>query len=188
MLSLFANCLFLISSRPLLNISFVFWICASLLFISSPFYFQVLHHPYCHYSEVSFLFYVDCLFPLFFFFFGLVILPCPFIGFIFLCLFLLFNLLCLTSPLCSLNGCSSSYLWSLLSLVQVSHVTCEVSGCWDTHLCSVEWSWIFLMCSATTSSVFWCVYRLGIALGSLSANGQIYVCVLLRFSYGASSI
>ena len=91
---------------------------------------------------------VDCLFPLllllfFFFFFGLVVLSCPFICFIFLCLFLLFNLLCLTSSFCSLNGCSSSYLWSLLSLGQVSHVLCEGSGCWDTCLCSGEWSWIF---------------------------------------------
>lgn len=29
---------------------------------------------------------------------------------------------------------------------------------------------------------------LGMALGSLYGNGQIYVCVLLRFSYGASGI
>ena len=45
-----------------------------------------------------------------------------------------------------------------------------------------------LMGNATSSSVFCCVYGLGMALGSLSTNGQIYVCVLLRFSYRKSGI
>ena len=52
----------------------------------------------------------------------------------------------------------------------------------------MELDLFFLMGSATSSSVFWCVYGLGMALGSLSTNGQIYVCVLLRFSYRKSGI
>ena len=44
------------------------------------------------------------------------VLPCSFICCMFLCLFILFNLLCLLSPFCWFKDCSSSYLWCLPSM------------------------------------------------------------------------
>ena len=42
-------------------------------------------------------------------------------------------------------------------------------------------SWILpLKGSAMSSSVFWCVYWLGMTLGSFSANKQVCVSVLLK--------
>ena len=65
----------------------------------------------------------------------------------------------------------------------VEAVSCEgfMLGWGDLCLCSGGQSWIFsLKGSAMPSSVFWAVYGFGITLGSLSANVQDCVPVLLK--------
>ena len=51
----------------------------------------------------------------------------------------------------------------------------------------MELDLVSLRGTAESSSVFWGVYGLGIALGSLSANGQGCVSVLLMIWHEASS-
>ena len=44
---------------------------------------------------------------------------------LFLCLFILFRLLCLVCPFCRLEVCGSSLLWSLLPVGGVGLVACQ---------------------------------------------------------------
>ena len=94
---------------------------------------------------------------------------------------------CLTYCVCGLFSAgqkahSFSYLWGLPPIGRVRLVHFEQYSLGE--LVSVFW-WIelnlaSLKVSAVSSNVFWVVFALGIALGSLSANGQGCVPVLLK--------
>ena len=100
----------------------------------------------------------------------------------FLCLFILFRLLCLEWPFCRLEVvvplyCGACSLWVGLDewLVKMS---------WLGKLPSVFW-WVeldlfSLKCNEVSSIEFWGVYGFGIALGSLSFNAWGYVPALLE--------
>ena len=160
----------------MLNISCIFSICASILFILSPFYFQDFG------SFLLLLFWIfSCRLPILIFFLSCGVLPCSFVYCMFLYLFILFSLLCLGSPFCR------SYF--LLFVESVPHhiwgwtsVFWRFLGLRDLHLCSCGWSWIFfsLKGSLASSGVFWGIYGLGMVLGSLSANRHCCVPVLFR--------
>ena len=51
-------------------------------------------------------------------------LPCSFICCVFLCLLILLNLLCLGSPFCRLQVCSSRCFWCLPPVGEVGSVGC----------------------------------------------------------------
>ena len=64
----------------------------------------------------------------------------------------------------------------------------QCHGWEDLCLWSGGWSWIlFVKCNAVSDSMFLGIYRLRMALGSLSTNGQCCVSVLLMFCHKASS-
>jgi len=63
--------------------------------------------------------------PLFFFFWFDGYLCCSFTCWVFLCLFLLFRLLCLGSPFFILEVCGSSLLWRFLTVGGVGHEACQ---------------------------------------------------------------
>ena len=52
-------------------------------------------------------------------------LSCSFTYWIFLCLFILFRLLCLGLPFCMLEVCGSSLLWRFLTVGGVGRVACQ---------------------------------------------------------------
>ena len=56
-----------------------------------------------------------------------------------------------------------------------------------TVFCWVGPDFVFLVGSAASGGVFWCVCELSIILGTLSANGWGCVHVLLVVLHGASS-
>ena len=97
--------------------------------------------------------------------------------------FHLFNLLCLESPFCRLQGRRSSYLWRVgLDLVKLYWLGGLVPVLWWMELDLVS-----LKGSVMSSSVSWGDYGFGMALGSLSDNGQGCVSVLLMIWHEASS-
>ena len=64
----------------------------------------------------------------------------------------------------------------------------QCHGWEDLCLWSGGWSWIlFVKCNAVSDSIFLGIYRLRMALGSLSTNGKCCVSVLLMFCHEASS-
>ena len=81
-----------------------------------------------------------------------------------------------------LEVCGSSLLWSLLSVCGVGLVACQ--GFLIRGLGCVFW-WVELdlfplKFTEVSSSEFWCVYRFGMALSSLSFNPQGCVPALLE--------
>ena len=53
------------------------------------------------------------------------LLSCSFTCWVFLCLFILFILLCLEWPFCILAVCGSSLLWKFLTVGEVGRVACQ---------------------------------------------------------------
>ena len=105
--------LFFIFSRSLLDISCIFSILVSNLFICN----SILFSRFWIIFTIKFLNSFSDRLPIsfsFVWFRGR--LSCYFTYWIFLCLFILFNWLCLGWPLCMLKVCSSSLLWRLLSV------------------------------------------------------------------------
>ena len=158
---------FFISSLSLSNISYLFSICVSSLFIC----ISILFSRFLIIFAIIILNSLSGRLPIsssFVWFGGF--LSCSFIWWIFLCLFILFTLLCLGSPfagwrvIVSLN-CGVSSLWVGLDqwLVKIS---------WLGKLMSVFW-WmeldlISLEDSTVSNSEFWCVYGFAMAFGSVS--------------------
>ena len=97
-------------------------------------------------------------------------LPCSFICTVFLCLFILSNLLCLSSPFPRLQSHSSSYFWSLPLVGEVSSVVCIGFTLGGTAFCREEvffpFSWAGL-CEV----VFWDVF-------GKAADDWVYVLFL----------
>ena len=111
---------FFISSRSLLNFSCIFSILVSRLLICNCFVFKILNHFYYHYSELFFSWTPYCfLFCLVWWAFIM--------GWIFLCLFILFMLLCLRWPFCILAVSGSSLLWRFL-VGGVGHMVSRFPG------------------------------------------------------------
>ena len=108
--------------------------------------------------------------------------PCFLICCMFLCLFILFNLLCLGSLFCRLEGHCSSYLWNLSPWVLLDQCLVKVS--WPSRpppaFCWMELDHVSLKGNIMPSSVFLCVYGLSMALGSLFTNRQYFVPDLLK--------
>ena len=111
---------FFISSRCLLNISCVFssfisnlFICNFILF-SRFWIFTIILNSFSGRLPIS---------SSFVWFGGH--LSCSFTCWIFLCLFILFRLLCLGWPFCILAFCGSSLLWWLLTVGGVGRVACQ---------------------------------------------------------------
>ena len=95
----------------------------------------------------------------------------------FLCLFILFNLLFLGSLFCRLEGHCSSYLWNLSPGVLLDQ--CLVTVSWPSRpppaFCWMELDHVSPKGNIMPSSVFLCVYGLSMALGSLFINRQYFV-------------
>ena len=147
------------SSRSLLNVSCIF----SILFPRFWIIFTVITlNSFSSRLPISSSFVWSCGF-----------LPYSFTCCIFLCLLVLFNLVCLGSPCCRLQCCSSSYFWCLSPVGEVGPVACVgflVGGTGACVLVSVAGS-----CpSGGQGHVHWCVWgvcELHITLGILSATG-----------------
>ena len=73
---------------------------------------------------------------------------CSFTCWVFLCLFILFRLLCLEWPFCVLVVCCSFLLWRFLPVGGVGRLTCQSFLVRETHRCSGAWSWISSLWSA----------------------------------------
>ena len=127
-------CWFFSSSRCLLNISCIFSIHTSILFLRSWIIFPIITlNSFSGRLPVSSLFIWSC---------G--ILPCPFICNIFLCHLILSKLLCLLSPFIRLQGHSSSCFWCLpLGGWGWSKGLFRLLGGRDCYLCSGGWCWVF---------------------------------------------
>ena len=83
-------------------------------------------------------------------------LPCSFICFVFLCLLILLNLLCLGSPFCRLQVHSSHCFWCLSPVAKVGSVGCVgflVEGTSSCVLVYEAWSCL----SGGQVHVWWCV-------------------------------
>ena len=106
-------------------------------------------------------------------------LPSSFIFCVFLCLLILFNLLCLGFPFCSLQVHSSSYFWCPSPVGEVGSVACIGFLMGRTDAC-------VLVGRAASSGVFWGVCELSMILGSLSAKVWGCVPVLLVVWHGVS--
>ena len=171
---------------PLLDIFCIFLICISVLYICASILFlrfwiiftTVTLNSFSGALPISSSFVWSC-----------EVLPCSFICCMFRCLFILFNLLCLKSPLCQPESHSSSQLWSLSPVGETGPVICGFLV-WG-GLVPVFW-WmdlglVSLKGSVMSNSVFWGTYRFGMALGSLSIWGQFCVPILLNVWQEASS-
>ena len=115
-------------------------------------------------------------------------LSCSFTFWVFLCLFILFILLCLGWPFCILAVCGSSLLWRFLAVGGLDMWLVNVS--WWGKLVSVFW-WVdlgFFSLEGTevSSNEFWDVNEFGVTLGSLYIEAQCYVPVLLENLHGMS--
>ena len=116
-------------------------------------------------------------------------LPCSFICCIFLCLLSLLNLLYLWSSFNRLQVCSSHCFWCLPPVGEVGSVACVgflVEGTGACVLVDEARSWLSGEQDCIVS-VFWVVCELIMILGSLSANGQGSVPVLLVVWHEVSS-
>ena len=114
--------LFFISSRSLLNFSCIFSILVSRLFICNSFLFSRFWIIFTIIILNSFSGRLPISYSLVWFS-GL--LSCYFTCWIFLCLFILFRLLCLGWHFCMLEVCSSSLLWRFLPMGGVGRVACQ---------------------------------------------------------------
>ena len=114
--------LFFTSSRSLLNTSCIFSVLVSRLFICNSIWFSrfwiiftiIILNYFSGRLPIS---------PSFVWFCGH--LSCSFTCWIFLCLFILFRLLCLGWPFCMLEVCGSSLLWRFLPVGGVGWVACQ---------------------------------------------------------------
>ena len=112
----------LISSRFLLNISWIFSILVSNLFI----YNSILFSRFWIIFTIIIVNSFSSRLPIsssFVWFGGR--LSCSFTCWIFLCFFILFRLLCLQWPFCRLEVCCSSLLWCLFPVGGVGLVACQ---------------------------------------------------------------
>ena len=104
--------------------------------------------------------------------------------FLFVCLiYCVWNLLSAGCRVVGLPNCGVCPRWVGLDLVKLSWLGGFVPVLWWMELDLVS-----LKGSAMSSSVSWGDYGLGMALGSLSDNGQGCVSVLLMIWHAASSI
>ena len=147
-----ADCLFFNSSRSLLIISFICSICAYSLFIHASILFSRFwiifsiitlnsrpgRLPFSSSFVLSFGF-----------------LPCSFICYMFLWLFIWFNLLCLGSPFCRLEGQVPLIVESAPRGWGWTSALWRFSGWW------MELDLVSLKGSAMSSSAFWCVCGFG---------------------------
>ena len=85
-----------------------------------------------------------------------VFLPCSFICCVFLCLLILLNLLCLGSPFCRLQVCSSPCFWCLPPVVKVASVSCVGFLVEGTSSCDLE-DEAGSCLSVGLDRVWWCV-------------------------------
>jgi len=115
-------------------------------------------------------------------------LSCSFTCWVFLCLFILFILLCFGWPFCILAVGGSSLLWRFLMWVGLDGWLGKVP--WLGKLVSVFWwmelDYFSLECNEMTSNEFWDVSGFGVTLGSLYIEAQSYVPVLLENLCGMS--
>ena len=146
--------LFFISSRSLLNLSCIFSILVSRLFICNSILFSRFWIIFTIIIQNS----LSGRFPIsssFVWFGGH--LSCSFPYWVFLCLFILFIFLCLGWPFHILAVCGSSLLWRFLAVGGVGWGLVSVS--WLGKLASVFW-WVeldffSLKCNEVSSSEFW---------------------------------
>ena len=115
-------------------------------------------------------------------------LSCSFTCWIFLCLFILFWLLCLWWPFCRLEVCGSSLLGRLLLLSVVGCVVCYGflvrEAC--IHVLMGGAGSLLSDCNEVPSSEFWVACGFGVTLGILYFNAQGYVPVFLENQHGMS--
>ena len=98
---------------------------------------------------------------------------------IFLCLLILFRLLCLGWPFCRLKVHGSFLLWSLLSVSGVGLVACQGFLVRGACVCVLV-DLFSLKCNDVSSGEFWGVCGFGMALDSLSFNAHGCVPALLE--------
>ena len=110
-----------ISSRSLLNVSCIFSILVSSLFICH----SILFSRFLITFTIIILNYFSGRLPISSFVWFGGHLSCPFACWIFLWLFILFRLLCLGWPFCRLEVCVSSLLWWFLPVSGVELVACQ---------------------------------------------------------------
>ena len=168
-------CLFFSFSRSVLNVSCIF----SILFLRFWIIFTIITlNSFSGRLPISYSFVLSC---------GL--LPHSFICCIFLCLLILFKLLCLRSSFCRLQGHSPSYFCCLSPVGENGPVACVgflVGELVPVFWC-VELDLFPLMGRAASGGVFCSVSELSMTLGSLSANGWCFFPVLLVVWHEASS-
>ena len=82
-------------------------------------------------------------------------LSCSFTCWIFLCLFILFRLLCLGWPFCRLKVCVSSLLWWFLPVGGVGLVACQGFLVREACMFSGGWSWSSSPWNLVASSECW---------------------------------
>ena len=94
----------------------------------------------------------------------------------FLCLFILFNLLCLESSFCRLEGHSSCYLWGLPS--KVGSDKCFMKFSWLAGVMPtffwIQLDLFFPKSNALSSSLFCSFYSLGMALAAFLLMAGLY--------------
>ena len=108
------------SSRSLLNISCIFSILVSRLFICNSILFWILYHFIIILNSFSGRFLISSSFVWLGGHFS-----CFFTFWVFLCLFILFRLLCLEWPFCILVVCTSFLLWRFLPVGGVGRLACQ---------------------------------------------------------------
>ena len=107
----------------------------------------------------------------------------------FFCLLILLNLLCLGSPFCRLQVCSSCSFRCLSPVAKVGSVGCVGFLVEGTSVC-VWWMMldlVFLVFRSMSGGVFWGVCGLITVLGILSPNGWGFIPVLLVVWHRVSS-
>ena len=160
------NWLCFISSRSLLNISCNFSIFVSRLFVT-PFCFQDFGSFLLSLFEIFF----SDRFPIsssFVWFGGH--FSCSFTCLVFLCLFILFRLLCLGWAFCILLVCGSFLLWRFYPVGGVGRLACQGFLVWEACVNVLEHGNGFLLSGVQWSAQWWVlqwVYVLGVTLGSL---------------------
>ena len=107
---------------------------------------------------------------------------------VFLCLLILFILLCLGWPFDILAVCGSSLLWRFLAVDGVGRVACQ--GFLVREACVIVLvgglDFFSLECNEVSSNEFWDVNGFVVTLSSLYIEAQGYVSVLLDIMHGMS--
>ena len=177
--------LFFFSSRSLLNLSCILSILVSRLFICDSILFSRfwIIFTIIIWNSLSGRFPISSSFVWFGGHFS-----CSFTCWVFLCLFILFRLLCLGWPLCILAVCDSSLMCKFLSVGGLDEWLVKVS--WLGKLVLVFW-WVeldffSLECNEVSSNGLWDVSGFGVTLGSLYVEAQGYIPVLLENLHGMS--